>query len=144
MAGVGTITKFNSDHRAIERDPVLLVFEYESQLGLTRSEEAVLRAMPANCIYLSAEIQCIVAEAGATSSLLSLKHGSTAFLTGKADNGGVVGKVDNGAVVATNGTAVPQADTSAAANLIASFTSVGTSTTAPKYRILLWVMRSTF
>lgn len=140
----GTVTKYNSDNRAIERDPVLLVFEYEGELGLTKSEEAVLRAMPANCIYLSAEIQCITAEAGATSSLLSLKHGSTAVLTGKADNGGAVGKVDNGAVVASNGTAVPQADTSAAANLVASYTSVGTSTTAPKWRILLWVMRPDF
>lgn len=137
----GTVTTFNSDNRSIERDPITLVFEVEAQLGATSSTDEVLMAMPAGVTYLCAEIQCIVAEAGATSSVCSLVHGATAILTGSADNGGTANTIDDGV---SSGTFVANADTSAAGNLIADINIVGTSTTAAKWRIHVTCLRTSF
>ena len=138
---MGTVTTFNSDLRAIERDPITLVFEVVADLGATSSSEEVLAAMPAGVTYLYAEVQCIIAEAGATSSKCNLKHGSTTFFTGSADNGGTVDTIDEGV---SSGTFDPTADTSAAGNLIADIDVVGTSTTAAKWRIIVTCLRTSF
>ena len=105
----GTVTKYNSDNRAIERDPTILVFEYLAETGAAKSEDAVLRSMPAGVTYLSVEIQSLIADVGSGNVTCNLKHGSTTFFSGAADLGGTINTV-NDSVIGL----VPAADTSAA------------------------------
>lgn len=138
----GTVTTFNSDNRAVERDPICLVFEYQAEAGASKSEEIVLRAIPEGTTYLRAQIQTIVADTGATSTVLNLKHGSTTIFTGSADNGGTVDTIDDGV---SSGTFDPTAaDDVSADNLIADFDQVGTTSFAPKFRIIIECLRTSF
>lgn len=147
----GTLTTYNSENLAIERDPVKLVFEYEAEVGLTKSEEVVLRALPAGCKILGIQVHCIQADAGTATSQLSIDYdpddgASTEIFTGTADNGATVNTLDGG-TAGSDGAFLPSvADgvTDAAGNLIGSFTGTGTTTTGAKYRILIDVFRPSF
>lgn len=142
----GTVTTYGNDDRAIERDPIILTFDYEAEVGLTKSEEAVLRSMPAGIKYLWCQIQCIRADAGTATSQLSLDHGATEIFTGTADNGAAVNTIDGGTAGSDGAFLAAAAETAGATagNLIASFTATGTTTTAAKYRILVCCFRPTF
>ena len=136
-----TVTHWGAEQVYIGRDPVQLVFEVAPAIG-DASEDIVLRAMPDDVTYLWAQIQTITAEAGATSSVLGLKHGTTAIFTGSADNGGTLNTIDIGD--ASSGVFLPAtADTAGATqgNLVAATTIVGTTTTAPKWRVIVCCMR---
>lgn len=137
-----TVTHWGAEQCFIGRDPVQLVFEVAPAVG-DASEDIVLRAMPDDVTYLWAQIQTITAEAGATSSVLGLKHGTTAIFTGTADNGGTLNTIDGG-TAGSDGAFLPAtADTAGATqgNLVAATTIVGTTTTAPKWRVIVCCMR---
>jgi len=142
----GTLVTHGSDNLAIERGVVTLVFDYTSELGLTKSEEVVLRAMPAGCKYLGATIQCLQGDAGATSTTMSLKHGATAIFTGSSDNGGIASVIDGGTAASDGAFLCAQANTASATagNLIGSFVQVGTTVTPTILRITVTVFRPNF
>jgi len=135
-----TITKYNSDDRHIGREPVCLVFDVDGGTAALSNDDSTLVSIPANTILLAANIQCVVAEAGATSSKCDLRLGSNNVLAGTADNGGTVGTVDDGV---SSGTLSPEnSNLAAAANLVARVNISGTPTTAPVWRVWATVTRT--
>lgn len=142
----GTLVTYGSDKLALERGVVTLVFDYTSELGLTKSEEVVLRAMPAGCKYLGATIQCLQGDTGATSTVMNLKHGAVTIFTGTADNCGTAGTIDGGTAASDGAFLAPAAFGASvtAGNLIGSFVQVGTTTGPAIVRITVDVFRPNF
>jgi len=138
-----TVTKFNSDNRAIERDPVTLVFEVDSGTPALAAVSYALCTIPAGTVYLTAEIHCLQADVDATSTLCSLAHTAATLFTGSADNGGVINVIDDGI---SSGTLVPTpSGTQAAGTLNAVVSVVGAScSTAAKWRITVCCYRPSF
>jgi len=139
-----TITQKNGLSRAIERDPCWLTWEIDSGTAVISAVAYELRELPAGTNILSAYVQCIEADAGATSTLCTLKVDTTNLLVGAADNGGVVNVVNDG-VNAGTGFAPSSAGGESASSLNAVITTVGGSiTNGAVWRIMVLVNRNDF
>ena len=144
----GTVVTYNSEFRAIERDPITIVFDYIPELGATKSEEiAAITDLPANCKVLCVQSQCIVADSGTTAGAVGLKWGTvgdtpTSFFTGSADSSATVNTIDDGV---SSGAFLPNADISAAGDIVVDYDMTGTSTTPPaQWRIWVTLLRTSF
>lgn len=138
-----TVTTFGSDNRAIERDPIELVWEVNGGLAALTNDDSTLRALPNGTVFLSAEIACIQAEAGATSSKLDLRVGGGSLLAGASDNGGTLSVLNSG-IAAGTFTPTASGGTTGDVNLNARVNIVGTPSTAPIWRVRVLCLRTSF
>ena len=138
-----TITKYNSHHRAIERDPMTVVFDIDSGTPALAAVSYELMPIPAGIAYLAIEIHCIQPDINATSTLCSLAHTAATLFTGSADNGGVLSGIDDGI---SSGTLVPTpTGTQVAGTLNAVVSVVGAScSTAAKWRVIVTMYRASY
>lgn len=142
------VTKLHAN-QFVDRETKLFVYEFTPDLTTAVADaESKLDGFPANTVVADLWIDCITAEAGATSSKLDIAYahdkdataGTGECLTGSADNGGVVSVRDYGTVVAIPTGANAGEDLA----LFARYTQVGTASTKPVYRIFVELFRTEF
>lgn len=131
------VDDYNSPKADIGRwAPIPLLFDVSKNTLTAGTEDVTLMTLPANTIILGATVRCIVAEAGGTSEVASLRVGTNTLLTGTADNMGAVGT--DAAVPAAAQVGPLAAD----AVLSIRFVTVGTSTTAGRARVEMTCIRN--
>ncbi len=136
------------ENQATERLVCDYVFEFTPDIPTAQSGvEEVLLNLPTGSIITDVYVQTVQAEVSATSSLLSISVAPTAgaavstlaLFVGSADNGGAIGT--------DTGTLTPRPTTADAASgavpwtVFTDFTSVGTATVQPIYRVTLRAFR---
>lgn len=143
MADGNTLTKL-TPNLDIGSTPAWHVFDVAIDAGADQTLETDLITLPVGTVIIDQKIQCIVAEAGATSTVmhLRLETGPIVLLTGTADN---MGSISSGATEVKElelPSTFPTATGLATANVLqAQSVCVGTSTTGGTGRISVLMFR---
>ncbi len=124
----------------IETCPKWFVFDVETA---TTSEDITLMQVPEGLIIDDVYAITLVAEAGAANSGIDLEGtnqggASRTIWAGGADGLGATGRVAGTLTVVSLG---PSTDAQGPENLVAEYTSTGTATTAPQFRLCILMHR---